>query len=128
MSGLYSIVLVIHVLACLFMIVSVLLQQGKGAGLALYGGGGETLFSAPSGSSFMRKFTAGTAVTFAMTSLLLTLISTRSGLSSVTSRIPAPAAEQTAPATERGAPLGAKPGEGSKPPTPQPVPQAPKKP
>ncbi|PIR15643.1 MAG: preprotein translocase subunit SecG, partial [Elusimicrobia bacterium CG11_big_fil_rev_8_21_14_0_20_64_6] len=65
--------LTVHVIACLSMILFVLLQTGRGAGLSMFGGGGDSLINPPSGSNFMKKFTAGLAATFAITSLFLTL-------------------------------------------------------
>src|SRR4051812_36526242 len=101
----YHFLLTIHIIACFGMIVFVLLQTGRGAGLSMFGGGGDSLINTPSGSSFMKKFTAGLAATFAFTSLFLTLLSDRTGMSSVTTKAPpapipveAPAAEK-APAT-----------------------------
>ncbi len=94
----YSIIQFIHVIACLLMILVVLLQTGRGAGLAVFGGGGDSLINTPSGSDFMKKFTAGLAGTFAFTSLFLTLLSSRAGMSSVTSRVaPPPPLEMPAP-------------------------------
>lgn len=102
----YHFLLTVHILACLCMILFVLLQTGRGAGLAMFGGGGDSLINTPSGSSFMKKFTAGLAATFAITSLFLTLLSDRTGMSSVTSKSPAmPAPLQAeAPATAPAAP------------------------
>ncbi|MBI5247711.1 MAG: preprotein translocase subunit SecG [Elusimicrobia bacterium] len=105
----YHFLLVVHCFACLGMILFVLLQTGRGAGLSMFGGGGDSLISTPSGTSFMKKFTAGLAATFAFTSLFLTLLSDRTGMSSVTSRavapLPAPAAE--APAAAPAGPTSA---------------------
>lgn len=84
--------MVIHVIACLLMILVVLLQTGRGAGLMVFGGGGDSLINTPTGSTFMKKFTAVLAGTFAATSLFLNLLSSRSGMSSVTSRTSAPVA------------------------------------
>ena len=75
------------------MIMIVLLQTGRGAGLQMFGGGGDSLITTPGGSSFMKKFTTGLAATFAFTSLFMTLLQNRTGMSSVTSRVieaPAP--------------------------------------
>ncbi|MEK7389899.1 MAG: preprotein translocase subunit SecG [Elusimicrobiota bacterium] len=98
----YHFLLTVHVIACLFMILFVLLQTGRGAGLSMFGGGGDSLINTPSGSNFMKKFTAGLAATFAVTSLFLTLLSDRTGMSSVTSKAPPrtelPAAASPAPA------------------------------
>ncbi len=57
----------------------------------------------------MKKFTAGLAATFAFTSLFLTLLSDRTGLSSVTSRapsMPAPASAE-APKQQPSSPAAA---------------------
>ncbi len=93
----YTFLLTVHIIACFGMILFVLLQTGRGAGLSMFGGGGDSLINTPSGSSFMKKFTAGLAATFAFTSLFLTLLSDRTGMSSVTTQpaqLPAPAANE----------------------------------
>ena len=97
----YTILLALHVAACFFMIVFVLLQTGRGAGLSMFGGGGDSLINTPSGSSFMKKFTAGLAATFAFTSLFLTLLSDRTGMSSVTAKAPPAPIPVEAPASEK---------------------------
>ncbi len=105
----YTFLLTVHIIACLGMILFVLLQTGRGAGLSMFGGGGDSLISTPTGTSFMKKFTAGLAATFAITSLFLTLLSDRTGMSSVTSKLPAlpapapveaPAAAPTGPTAQ----------------------------
>lgn len=109
---LHTIVLSLHVAACLFMILFVLLQTGRGAGLGVLGGGGGDLINTPTGSSFMKKFTAALAGTFAFTSLFLTLLQNRTGLSTVTNEVTAPLPAPTAPASpaapEQPAPAPAK--------------------
>ena len=94
----YHVIMTLHVGACLSMILFVLLQTGRGAGLMGFGGGGDSLINTPTGSSFMKKVTGGLAATFAFTSLFLTLLSDRTGMSSVTSRVPAPLASAPAEA------------------------------
>ncbi len=84
----YHFFLTVHIIACFGMILFVLLQTGRGAGLSMFGGGGDSLINTPSGSMFMKKFTAGLAATFAVTSLFLTLLSDRTGMSSITSKMP----------------------------------------
>lgn len=106
---LYGFVMAVHLLACFLMIVVVLLQTGKGAGLNVFGGGGD-LISTPSGSSFMKKMTSGLAITFAVSSLFLTLLGSRSGMSSVTSKV-RDEAPVTAPAPQAPAPTPAAPVE-----------------
>ncbi|MBI5623610.1 MAG: preprotein translocase subunit SecG [Elusimicrobia bacterium] len=83
----YNILIVIHIAACLVLILTVLVQGGRGAGLMVFGGGGD-LINTPSGTTFIKKFTGVVAGIFALTSLFLSLLSTRSGMTSVTSRVP----------------------------------------
>jgi preprotein translocase subunit SecG len=94
---------VIHVVACLFLIVVVLLQTGKGADMgAVFGGGSQTLFGSGGAGNFLTKLTTGTAIAFMLTSLILTYGASRSPSSSLIDRLPAPAAE-SAPAPEPSA-------------------------
>ena len=107
----YHFLLTVHIVACLGMILFVLLQTGRGAGLSMFGGGGDSLINTPSGSSFMKKFTGGLAATFAFTSLFLTLLSDRTGMSCVTSKAPPMsvpiAAPAPAPAAQSAVPTSA---------------------
>src|SRR5580698_8969936 len=76
----YSLFVFIHIIVCVGLILVVLFQAGKGAGLGnLFGGGGggDQLFSAPSGSAFIKKLTTGMAIVFIVTSVTLTLLSSR---------------------------------------------------
>jgi preprotein translocase subunit SecG len=110
---------VIHVFACLFLIVVVLLQTGKGADMgAVFGGGSQTLFGSSGAGNFLTKLTTGTAIAFMLTSLLLTIHASRVPSSNLLNRLPAaeaPAAPpepeanapaEQAPAPEPGAPAG----------------------
>jgi preprotein translocase subunit SecG len=67
------VVTVLHLVACVFLILVVLLQTGKGAemGAVFGGGGGSTLFGASGAGNFLTKLTTGTAVVFFLTSLFL---------------------------------------------------------
>jgi preprotein translocase subunit SecG len=102
----YGIIKALHIIACLMMIIVVLLQTGRGAGLSVFGGGGDSLITTPTGSSFMKNVTTGLACLFAFTSLFLTLLSSRSGMSSVTGRnfTPAPVSAPEAPPAPPAAP------------------------
>src|SRR5262245_64319444 len=83
----------IHVLACLFLIVVVLLQTGKGADMgAVFGGGSQTLFGSSGAGNFLTKLTTGTATAFMLTSLILTYGQTP-GSSRLLERLPPPAAQ-----------------------------------
>src|ERR1051326_7864669 len=110
----YAVLIFLHVLICMMVILIVLVQSGRGAGFSglFGGGGGDALFSAPSGSSFLRKLTTGLATGFFLTSLFLTYLSARRGIHSVTrgawpvSR-PAPLENAVPPRTEPAAPAAA---------------------
>jgi preprotein translocase subunit SecG len=64
---------IIHLVACVFLILVVLLQTGKGAEMgAVFGGGSSsTLFGASGAGNFLTKLTTGTAIVFFLTSLIL---------------------------------------------------------
>ena len=85
---LFTILVVIHVLSCIFLIVVVLLQSGKDAGLSGafgLGGGGQTIFGARAGD-VLTKATAVIAVTFICTCLLFTRVQ-RGGVGSVVTSV-----------------------------------------
>jgi preprotein translocase subunit SecG len=79
---------VVHVLACIFLIVVVLLQTGKGADMgAVLGGGSQTLFGASGAGNLLTKLTTGMAITFMGTSLLLVLAQRQRPASSLLNRL-----------------------------------------
>ena len=86
----YGIIVFIHIIVCIGLILLVLFQAGNGAGLGnlFGGGGGDQLFSAPSGSAFIRKLTTGMAVVFVLTSLSLTLITSQRNQRSLMEQLP----------------------------------------
>ncbi len=88
----HLILLVLHVTVCALLILVIMIQSSKGGGLGnMFGGGsGDALFSAPSGSSFIKKLTAGLAAAFILTSISLTYLSAHRGLRTVTSGYPYP--------------------------------------
>jgi preprotein translocase subunit SecG len=61
----------LHVAVCLFLIVTVLLQAGKGGGvgIAFGGGGSQTVFGSSGAGNFLTKLTSVTAFLFLLTSL-----------------------------------------------------------
>ena len=118
----------LHVLVCVFLILVVLLQTGKGADLAgAFGGGGsQTAFGARGATTLLHKLTTASAVIFMATSLTLAVLASRPSSTVVQEPESAPAAETT-PATDApaaGAPAepGAEfeEGSGSTEPTPEP--------
>jgi preprotein translocase subunit SecG len=68
---------ILYVLVCLFLIMVVLLQQGKGADLAgAFGGGGSQTSFGPRGSTnIMHRMTTGAFVLFVVLCLTLTILS-----------------------------------------------------
>ncbi len=68
---------VLYVLVCIFLVLVVLLQQGKGADLAgAFGGGGsQTSFGPRSASNIMHRMTTVSFVLFVVLSLALAILS-----------------------------------------------------
>ena len=88
----YGFFVFLHILVCVSLVLVVLFQAGKGAGLGnlFGGGGGDQLFSAPSGSAFLRKMTTGIALCFLFTTVTLTFLSSRRNQRSLMDQMPAP--------------------------------------
>ena len=64
--------ILIHLIACLSLIVIVLLQTGKGSEIgAVFGGSSQTLFGSSGGGTFFGKLTTGVAIVFMLSSLVL---------------------------------------------------------
>ena len=78
----YAAVLVIHLLVCLGLIATVLVQSGKGGGLAggAFGGATQTVFGGRGATDFVTRATIGLGVTFFLTSLALALMTSNGGL------------------------------------------------
>ncbi len=111
--------IVLHLGICIALIMIVLLQTGKGSEIgAVFGSSSQTLFGSTGGSTFFGKLTAGVAIVFMITSLILASRSGRVTKESVMEgvkpavtapavteiEIPAetPAAEKQAPAPSEG--------------------------
>ena len=76
----YILLLILHVIVCLFLIIVVLLQSGKAADLAgAFGGmGSQTAFGPRGSATLLSKATTISAVLFMITSLSLSILATRS--------------------------------------------------
>jgi preprotein translocase subunit SecG len=75
---------IVHVVVCLFLAIVVLLQSGKAADLAgAFGGmGSQTVFGPRGSATVLSKATTIAAALFMLTSLTLSIISTRAGKAS----------------------------------------------
>ena len=90
----YTLVLVIHLLVCLFLIFIVLIQSSKGAemGAAFGGGSSQTLFGSRGAGTIFTKLTTISAIVFMLTSLSLAILSINRGsimMNTPTTEIPA---------------------------------------
>src|ERR1051325_8327336 len=97
---------IFHVIVCIFLVLVVLLQQGKGADWAgAFGGGGtQTAFGQRGAGTVLSKATTAAAVIFMITSLALTILISAPGGSSVIregAKQKAPAGQQQPPAQQQ---------------------------
>lgn len=74
----FTFLVVIHVIACSVLVVTVLLQQGKGAEVGAVFGSSEAIFGSTGPTTLLSKVTTVSAVVFMLTSLSLTYISIHS--------------------------------------------------
>jgi preprotein translocase subunit SecG len=90
----YYVVIVLHVIACLFLIGVVLLQQGKSQDLAsAFGGGGtQTAFGPRGSANVLSRATTILAAVFMITSVALSILRPRSSGLLDQLQAPAPAA------------------------------------
>jgi preprotein translocase subunit SecG len=70
-----TLVLTLHILACLFLIVLVLLQSGKEGMGVIFGGGSSTVFGSSGAGGLLVKLTAILAAVFLVTSIAFNLLS-----------------------------------------------------
>jgi preprotein translocase subunit SecG len=99
----YYVVVVLHIVACLFLIAVVLLQQGKNQDLAsAFGGGGtQTAFGPRGSANVLSRATTILAGVFMVTSLALSMM--RPGSGSVLDRVGMPPAPTVSPTPAAGA-------------------------
>ena len=79
MQILFYVIVVIHVIVCLFLIGVVLLQQGRSADLAgAFGGqGSQTAFGPRAAANVLTRLTTWSAIIFMCTSISLTVLYVR---------------------------------------------------
>jgi preprotein translocase subunit SecG len=103
----YAVITIVHVLACIFLVLVVLLQTGKGADMgAVFGGSSSTVFGSSGAGTFLSRLTTATAIVFMLTSLSLTYFSARRNTATVfdTGPVTAPPAAAPAPGAQAPAP------------------------
>ena len=79
MNILLGFVIFLHIVVCIFLIMVVLLQQGRSADLAgAFGGqGSQTAFGPRAAANVLTRFTTWSAIIFMLTSLSLTVLYVR---------------------------------------------------
>jgi preprotein translocase subunit SecG len=117
-----TILIIIHIVVCLFMVVIVLLQHGKGADIgATFGGSSQSLFGTEGPVPLMNKVTTAAAVIFMLTSISLAYLSSHQGTGSVMQEYSTPApppAAETKNASEPAPLAEPKPAQGTEEPAP----------
>ena len=110
-----TLITIVHLIACSFLVLIVLIQAGKGGGLGAGFGGatGGGVLGAGSAADFLTRMTAGAAAIFFATSLSLAYVSAHSGSKGLERRTqesqPGVTAEPTGDAEDEAAPA-AEPG------------------
>jgi preprotein translocase subunit SecG len=85
MTALYYFTVFVHVVVCLFLIIVVLLQSGKGSDIAaaFSGQGSQTAFGPRGAATALSRATTWSAVLFMVTSLSLGVMALRQGPKSI---------------------------------------------
>ncbi len=87
----------LHILVCFFLILVVLLQQGKGADLSVFGGGStQTAFGARGAATVLHKLTVASFIAFIITTVGIAAFQGGVEGGSVIDDLDVPAAEETA--------------------------------
>ena len=121
-----TILTVIHISVCLFLVGIVLLQHGKGAAMgATFGGSSQTMFGTEGPLPLLNKVTTAAAVIFMVTSISLAYISAHRSTSSLMSdvEVPRPTGTGIERAMETVPDMPLQPAETPLVPTPAPISQ-----
>ncbi len=106
---LLTIVTIVHLFTCAFLIAIVLLQQGKGADMgATFGGGSNTIFGAGGADNLLTRVTTITAFVFMCTSVYLSS-SMRPSIGGTGTLLQSSPIAQELPVTVDSAPLNTAP-------------------
>ena len=100
MEVLETLLYIVHIFVCILLILTILLQSGKGGGMgaALGGGAGAQVFGGRGAGDFLSKVTTGSAIIFFLTSLGLSIMSS----STQDSLVKSAKAKETASAVKDG--------------------------
>ena len=91
-----TILTIVHIFVCFFLVVIVLLQQGKGASMgATFGGSSQTVFGSEGPLPLLNKVTTMAAVTFMVTSIALAYLSAHKSTSSVMKDVSVPQQQES---------------------------------
>ncbi len=102
-----TLITLIHIIVCFFLIIVVLLQSGKAGDIAAaFGGmGSQTAFGPRGGATLLSKATTWSAVIFMVTSITLSIYASRRPTSSILQKAPVQQQQQQkAPAPAPPAP------------------------
>jgi preprotein translocase subunit SecG len=102
----YVTLLVLYIFICFFLILVVLVQQGKGADIAgAFGGGGtQTAFGARGANTLLHKLTTGAFIGFILIAMTLTILEARPNSNSVMQKFAGAPAKKAVPAATAPAP------------------------
>lgn len=103
----YQFILLIHVFVAAFLVLLVLIQQGKGAtmGAAFGSGASQTVFGSRGSGSFLFRLTMGCIAVFFTTSIMLNYIATKAYKQEKVVTLPVgPMTQKTAPIVPDAAP------------------------
>ncbi|HEV7508213.1 MAG TPA: preprotein translocase subunit SecG [Thermoanaerobaculia bacterium] len=112
----------VHILVCVFLILVVLLQQGKGADLSVFGGGStQTAFGARTATTLLHKLTVASFVIFIVTTVGIALA--KGTVSTVMSGAPVKKATATKTLPAKPAPVPVAPAPAAPAPVPASTPK-----
>lgn len=91
-----TLLVIIHVFICVFLVAVILLQPGKGDAGVGFGSSSQSIFGSKGASNFLTKTTTACAILFLVTSFLLTRARIKEHSGSVMTNEPAPSASPAA--------------------------------
>jgi preprotein translocase subunit SecG len=102
----------LHIIICLFLILVVLLQQGKGADLSVFGGGStQAVFGARGAATLLHKLTVAGFIGFIVTTIGIGILGTGASKASVMSTMGQESAAQEAETPAAPQPAAGTPSE-----------------